>query len=97
MNWKELLENKNRLFWLVHSSSWFGFALVHYLGSLLHDPRDIFVVIIFLNAYAGWLFTVPLRYLYRRVWNFDRNLKIYLFTFQFLQKGCFLLQNVFLH
>jgi len=63
VNWKELLENKNRLFWLVHSSSWFGFALVHYLGSLLHDPRDIFVIIIFLNAYAGWLFTAPLRYL----------------------------------
>ena len=71
MNWKELLENKNRLFWLAHSAGWFGFALVHYLGSLLHDLRDIFVVIIFLNAYAGWLFTVPLRYLYRRVWNFS--------------------------
>ncbi|PCH96702.1 MAG: sensor histidine kinase [Gammaproteobacteria bacterium] len=70
MNWKELLENKNRLFWLAHSAGWFGFALVHYLGSLLHDLRDIFVVIIFLNAYAGWMFTVPLRYLYRRVWNF---------------------------
>lgn len=70
MNWKDLLENRNRLFWLIHSAGWFGFALVHYLGSLLHDLRDIFVVIIFLNAYAGWLFTVPLRYLYRRVWNF---------------------------
>jgi len=70
VNWKALLENRNRLFWLVHSAGWFGFALVHYLGSLLHDLRDIFVVIIFLNAYAGWLFTVPLRYLYRRVWNF---------------------------
>ena len=70
MNWKELLENRNRLFWLAHSAGWFGFALVHYLGSLLHDLRDIFVVIIFLNAYAGWLFTIPLRYLYRRVWNF---------------------------
>jgi sensor histidine kinase YesM len=70
VNWKALLENRNRLFWFVHSAGWFGFALVHYLGSLLHDLRDIFVVIIFLNAYAGWLFTVPLRYLYRRVWNF---------------------------
>ena len=69
MNWKELLENRNRLFWIAHSAGWFGFALVHYLGSLLHDLRDIFVVIIFLNAYAGWLLTVPLRYLYRRVWN----------------------------
>lgn len=69
MNWKDLLEDRNRLFWLVHTAGWFGFALVHYLGSLLHDLRDIFVVIIFLNAYAGWLFTVPLRYIYRRVWN----------------------------
>lgn len=69
MDWKILLEDRNRLFWVVHSAGWFGFALVHYLGSLLHDLRDIFVVIIFLNSYAGWLLTVPLRYLYRKVWN----------------------------
>ena len=70
VNWKELLENRNRLFWLVHSAGWFGFALVHYLGSLLHDLRDLFVLIIFLNAYAGWMLTVPLRYIYRKVWNY---------------------------
>ncbi|PKH88187.1 sensor histidine kinase [Colwellia sp. Bg11-28] len=70
MNWKELLENRSRLFWLAHTAGWFGFAFVHYLGSLQHDSRDIFVVIIFLNAYAGWLFTVPLRYIYRKAWNF---------------------------
>lgn len=69
MNWKEFLEDRTRLFWFVHTAGWFGFALVHYLGSLLHDLRDIFVVIIFLNAYAGWLLTVPLRYIYRRAWN----------------------------
>lgn len=70
MNWKELLENRNRLFWLAHTAGWFSFAFVHYLGSLQHDLRDIFMVIIFLNAYAGWLFTVPLRYIYRKAWNF---------------------------
>jgi len=70
VNWKELLENRNRLFWFAHTAGWFGFAFVHYLGSLQHDLRDIFVVIIFLNAYAGWLFTVPLRYIYRKAWNF---------------------------
>ena len=69
MNWKELIDNRNKLFWLVHSAGWFGFALVHYLGSLLHDLRDIFVIIIFLNAYAGWLLTIPLRYIYRKAWN----------------------------
>jgi len=71
VNWKEFLENKNRLFWIVHTAGWFGFALVHYLGSLLHDLRDLFVIIIFLNAYAGWLLSVPLRYLYQRIWNYS--------------------------
>ncbi|MEW6993655.1 sensor histidine kinase [Colwelliaceae bacterium MEBiC 14330] len=70
VNWKDLLENRNRLFWLAHTAGWFGFAFVNYLGSLQHDLRDIFVVIIFLNAYAGWLLTVPLRYIYRKAWNF---------------------------
>ena len=69
MNWKDLVENNNRFFWLLHSAGWFGFAFVHYLGSLLHESRDIFVIIIFLDAYAGWLFTVPLRSVYRRAWN----------------------------
>ncbi|MEW6982974.1 sensor histidine kinase [Colwelliaceae bacterium 6471] len=69
MNWKELIENRNRFFWLLHTAGWMGFALVHYLGSLLHEVRDIFTVIIVLNAYAGWMLTVPLRYVYRHVWS----------------------------
>lgn len=69
VNWKNLLENRNRLFWLAHTVGWFGFAFVHYLGSLQLDLRDIFVIIIFLNAYAGWLLTAPLRYIYRKAWN----------------------------
>nr|WP_284246645.1 histidine kinase [Thalassotalea insulae] len=70
VKWTKFLEEKNNLFWFVHSAGWFGFALVYYLSSLLHDLRDIFVVIIFLNAYAGWLFSIPLRYIYRKVWNY---------------------------
>ena len=70
MNWKALIEDRNRFFWVLHTAGWLGYALVHYLGSLLHDLRDIFAVIIFLNAYAGWMITIPLRYVYRRAWNF---------------------------
>ena len=69
MNWKALIENRNRFFWLLHTAGWFGFALVQFLGSLLHDLRDLFVIVIFLNSYAGWMLTVPLRYVYRRAWN----------------------------
>lgn len=69
MKWQEYLEDKNRLFWFVHTIGWLGFALVHYLGSLLHDMRDIFTFIILLNTYAGWLISIPLRYIYHRVWK----------------------------
>jgi sensor histidine kinase YesM len=70
VNWQELLENRNRLFWFAHTAGWFGFAFIHYLGSFQHDElRDLFFVIIFLNAYAGWLLTVPLRFIYRKAWN----------------------------
>jgi len=69
VNWKELIENRNRFFWILHTGGWFGFALVQFLGSLLHDLRDIFVIVIVLNTYAGWMLTVPLRYIYRRAWN----------------------------
>ncbi len=54
----------------MHTAGWLGFALVHYLGSLLHDLRDLFLVIIFLNAYSGWMLTIPLRYLYKYIWNY---------------------------
>lgn len=69
LNWKEFIENRNRFFWLLHLGGWIGFALVHYLGSLLHDLRDLFIWVIFLNAYAGALFSIPLRYIYQRAWN----------------------------
>lgn len=69
MNWKELIENRNRFFWVLHTCGWIGFAMIQFLGSLLHDLRDIFVVVVMLNAYAGWMLTVPLRYVYRRAWN----------------------------
>lgn len=35
----------------------------------MHEMRDIFLVIIVLGAYAGFLLTVPLRYIYRRLWH----------------------------
>ncbi|CAB0149986.1 Sensor histidine kinase YehU [Pseudidiomarina piscicola] len=67
--WKALLDDRNRFFWVLQAAGWFGYALVSYIGSLMHEMRDIYVLIIVLGAYAGFLLTVPLRYLYRRIWD----------------------------
>ncbi len=69
LNWSEFIENRNRFFWLLHIGGWIGFALVHYLGSLLHDLRDLFTWLIFLSAYAGAILSIPLRYIYQKAWN----------------------------
>ncbi|WP_137167005.1 sensor histidine kinase [Salinimonas lutimaris] len=63
--WQRTFESNERLFWTLHSMGWAGFALIYYIGSFLHDVRPIWVFIILLNAYAGWLLTIPLRYIFR--------------------------------
>ncbi|WP_417665202.1 sensor histidine kinase [Pseudidiomarina sp.] len=68
-NWKTLLDDRNRFFWVLQAAGWSGYALVHYIGSLMHEMRDIYALILLLGAYAGFLLTVPLRYLYRRIWD----------------------------
>ncbi|TKB44840.1 sensor histidine kinase [Thalassotalea mangrovi] len=69
MNWQQLIEDRNRFFWFLHIGGWIGFAFVHFLGSLLHDLRDVFVWVILFRAYAGALISLPLRYIYQKAWN----------------------------
>ncbi|PTB83004.1 sensor histidine kinase [Pseudidiomarina aestuarii] len=69
MQWKTILEDRNRFFWVLQGAGWSGYALVHYIGSLIHEMRDIYALVLILGAYAGFLLTVPLRYMYRRIWD----------------------------
>ncbi|WP_102795017.1 sensor histidine kinase [Bowmanella denitrificans] len=64
-----MFDDRERQFWLLHTGGWAGFALIYYLGSFLHDMRSIWLFVILLNAYAGWLITIPLRYVFRRLWR----------------------------
>lgn len=67
--WQLLMDNRNRFFWLLQAGGWIGYALVNYIGSLMHEMRDIYTIILILGAYAGFLITIPLRYLYRKIWQ----------------------------
>ncbi|MFS1704104.1 sensor histidine kinase, partial [Alteromonas sp. AMM-1] len=78
LKWQRLFENNERLFWVLHTVGWAGFAVVYYIGSFLHEVRPIFLFIIILNSYAGWILTIPLRYIYR--WARKQNVPRLLFT-----------------
>lgn len=71
LQWQKLFEDRERFFWVLHTCGWFGYAMVSYLGSFLHDMRSVWLFVILLNAYSGWLITIPLRYIYRRIWNLE--------------------------
>lgn len=76
MNWRSLLEDRNKLFWLMQIAGWLGYAFVQYMGSLMHEMREIWIVIVLLGAYAGFLLTVPMRYIYRSIWSWHPALQI---------------------
>lgn len=70
-SWYKIIDDRERFFWVLQIVGWSGYALVHYLGSLLHESRSLFYFIILLNSYAGFLLTIPLRYFYQKVWEFN--------------------------
>jgi signal transduction histidine kinase len=61
--------SSDRWFWLLQFGGWAGYALVNYIGSLMHEMRDIYGVVLILGAYTGFFMTLPLRYFYQRVWE----------------------------
>jgi len=69
LHWQKFIEDRTNLFWVLHFSGWMGFALAHYIGSLMNDMRDIYVFIVISNAFWGAMLTMPLRKLYQVVWD----------------------------
>ena len=65
----KLFEDRTRQFWILHTLGWLGFAIVNYLGSLIQETRDAYLIIVALDSYIGWLITIPLRYAYQRAWH----------------------------
>jgi two-component system, LytTR family, sensor kinase len=64
-----LRHNRNSLFWTLHIGGWLGYALSQYLGALVYERVSGYFVVIAIAAVAGFLFSLELRYIYRRLWT----------------------------
>lgn len=63
-------ERHDRYFWFLHTLGWFSYGVLFWISNYLAgSPGRYWVHIVFLSS-TGWLLSIPLRYLYRRVWNF---------------------------
>ena len=68
MNLDRLRGNRNLLFWGMHTLGWSAYGLAQFVGSAVYGKEPGYVQVIAIAAAAGFLFSAPLRWLYRRLW-----------------------------
>ena len=71
MTLNELLRNRGRFFWILNVTGWSGYVLTSYLGALAHEKPDAYIAVIVATAVAGFLLTIFMRLLYRRLWEWS--------------------------
>ncbi len=65
----EVFRDRGRLFWVLNIAGWTGYMLAAWLGALAHEKPESFFAVIVAAAISGFIGTIPLRYLYRRLWS----------------------------
>ncbi|WKE67157.1 histidine kinase [Gallaecimonas kandeliae] len=60
----------DKYFWLLHSFGWASYGALFWISNYLAGSSDKYWVHIAFLSGTGWLLSIPLRYLYRRIWNF---------------------------
>ncbi len=67
-----VVKNRNALFWTLQISGWLGYAITQYLGTLLYENKyehmHGYTAVILVAAVSGFLLSLELRYIFRRLW-----------------------------
>ena len=72
MNIDRIYENKNALFWSLHTLGWVGWGFTHFLAAAVWDGSDSkYAFYVFLISVLGFLFSLPMRPIYRYTWEMD--------------------------
>src|SRR5579883_1663041 len=65
----QLRSSRNVQFWCLHTAGWLAYGLAVYFGFLFYkQPRGIAPAIA-IAAAAGFVLSIPMRYIYRSVWG----------------------------
>ena len=69
----KLLNDRTRLFWTLHIGGWLSYALLQYVGTLLYEHKyeamQGYTTVILIATVSGFLLSLELRYIYRRLWG----------------------------
>ncbi|MDX1517399.1 MAG: histidine kinase [Woeseiaceae bacterium] len=69
MNLQQIISTRNGQFWALNIAGWLGYGIAAWLGALAHEKPESYVAVIVATALMGFVATVAMRYLYRRVWS----------------------------
>ena len=67
MTLEDLRRNRNLLFWGLHTLGWSAYLITQYMGALLYERPSSYIKVILAAAASGFLFSAPLRLVYRRL------------------------------
>ncbi len=69
LNLEHLLRDRGRLFWILNIAGWAGYTMAAWLGALTHEKPESYFDVILVVAIAGFAATLPMRFIYRRLWS----------------------------
>jgi two-component sensor histidine kinase len=61
--------NRGVLFWGLHAAGWAAYGITQYFGALLYDKPASYARVIAMSALAGFVLSMPMRYIYRHLWS----------------------------
>jgi hypothetical protein len=64
-----LRTRRNLLFWTLHAAGWGAYAVTQYFGALLYEKPVSYGQVILIAAAAGFVLSIPMRSIYRRLWG----------------------------
>src|ERR1700752_1768938 len=66
---EQFRSSRNVLFWSLHAAGWAAYGLTQYVGALWYDKPSSYARVIAVSAIAGFVLSMPMRYIYRRLWG----------------------------
>jgi len=73
---EQFRSNRNVLFWSLHAAGWAAYGLTQYFGALLYEKPSSYARVIAVSAIAGFVLSMPMRYIYRRLWSRPTRIRI---------------------
>lgn len=73
MTFDQLRSSRNMAFWTLHSAFWAAYWITEYFGAVFYElsatKRSGYAEVQLLAAVAGFALSVPMRFIYRRLWG----------------------------